>query len=730
MAEVKTTFCRICENQCGLKVTVENDAVIAVEPDTEHVATRGFACNKGLGFEKVRTNPDRVLSPLKKVDGKFEPVSWDVALKEIGQKIRSIRTQHCDNSVGMYFGNPIAFSPLIPILASGGFAAGLKSKKMFNTGSTDCNNKFVVSQAMYGSPMALTFPDVPNTNYLVIIGGNPAISKMSFINLPDPMAQLEEIEKRGGKVVHINPRKTETAHRVGEQIFIRPNTDVFLLLAFLHEIIEREAHNTAIIEAHLEGFDRLQAIVKPWTADRQAAVTGVSAEQLVALVSGYLEASGAALYGSTGINQGTNGVLCFWLIETINAVTGNLDRDGGSLMGRGIVDYANSTKDADSEAEAFYSRIANTRSFLGALPVAIMADEVLEPGEDQLRAMIVMSGNPVVTGTNSARMREAMEKLELLVSIDLVRNETAEYADYILPGSHFAERPDILFSFFSFSGLMPRPWMQYTERMVGMPGECRDESWILARLCEACDAPMFGSRFLQAVLTFSERCKRLPVIGSRLTPFPDRVLGGILRFSRLGGRPGMLKYAHGKALPPIGGDSYLGHSVLRSNGKVDLAPAAINELLGSRLEQCYAKNVSGSATLRLITRRERFTHNSWAHNDRAFVKGKRYTNYLYMHSTDAAAVGAEDGEHVRLSSESGAVVVPLSISDDLMCGTVALPHGWGHDNAPGLSVASKHAGVNANILASDGPGSFEPLSGMAQFNGIEVEVKKIANEAL
>ena len=420
-------------------------------------------------------------------------------------------------------------------------------------------------------------------------------------------------------------------------------------------------------------------------------------------------------------------MLCFWLIETINAVSGNLDRVGGSLMGRGIVDYARSTKDADSESDAFYSRIANTRSFLGALPVAIMADEVLEPGEDQIRAMFVISGNPVITGTNSARMREAMETLELLVSIDLVRNETAEYADYILPGSHFAERPDILFSFFSFSGLMPRPWMQYTERMVGLPGECRDESWILTRLCEVCDAPMFGSRLVQALLTIGERCKRLPIATSRLTPFPDRVLGGILKFAKLGGRRGMLKYPHGRALPPISGGNYLGHRVLRSNGKVDLAPAAINELLGSRLEQCYLVGVSENATLRLITRRERFTHNSWAHNDPAFVKGKRYTNYLYMHSKDAAAAGVLDGEPVQVSSESGTVVVPLSISDDLMCGTVALPHGWGHDSAPGLSVASLHAGVNANILASDGPGSFEPLSGMAQFNGIAVEVKKIAN---
>lgn len=263
--------------------------------------------------------------------------------------------------------------------------------------------------------------------------------------------------------------------------------------------------------------------------------------------------------------------------------------------------------------------------------------------------MFVISGNPLITGTNSARMAQAFGALELRVSIDLVRNETAELADYILPGTHFTERPDLPFSFFTFSGLMPEPWIQYTGRMVAPPGAARDESWIRAA-ARACGTPLFGSRLLQAVLDAGELARRLPFVGPRLKALPDRVLDLILRVAKLGGTRGLRKFPHGKRLPHNGGNNYLGQRVITASGKVELAPAALLALAAARLPRSHEQALRTRDEVRLITRRERYTHNSWAHNDAAFVKGRRHTNYLYMHPDDAARLGIADGAPARVES--------------------------------------------------------------------------------
>lgn len=700
-------------------MTVEGDRITHVAPDPEHVASRGFACIKGLSVERVRASGDRVTTPLKRVGERYEPIGWDQAIAEIGAKVRALRARHGDDAIGLYFGNPISFSLLMPIFITG-FTKGLGTAKTFTTGSLDCNNKFLVSHHMYGSPMSLTFPDVDRTRFLMLFGSNPAVSKMSFINLPDPVARLKAIERRGGRVVHVNPRRTETAKGVGEHLFIRPDTDVFLLLAFLHEVLERDAVDRSRIERFMTGFEHVKEIAAGWTPERQAEVTGVPAGTLRALVDAYLAADGAALYASTGVNQGSNGSVAFWALEVINAITGNLDRRGGSLMGQGIFDYAKATAKADDEV--FHSRIGRTRSFLGALPTALLADEILEPGDDRLRALFVVSGNPRLTSTNSEKTARALRELELLVSIDLVRNETAEAAHYVLPGTHFTERPDVPFTFLSLSGLMPEPWFQYTDRVVAPPGECRDESWILARLARACDAPLFGSRLVQAALDLGEAAKRLPWLGRRLTPMPERLLGWIARIGRQGGLGALRRAPHGRLLPPNLGDNYLGRRVVKAGGRIDLAPPVILELARARLGPAFERAKGGTSQLRLITKRERFSHNSWAHNDPAFVNGRRSTNYLYVHPDDASRLGLAEGAPARVASRAGEVLVPVAISADVMPGVVALPHGWGHQAASALTVASRTTGANANVLALDGPDAIEPFSGMAQFNGIEVEV--------
>jgi anaerobic selenocysteine-containing dehydrogenase len=718
-----TTFCRICEAQCGLVATVDGDRIVDVRPDAEHVVSKGYVCVKGLSIENVRASPDRLLHPLKKVNGRYERIAWEQAFAEIGAKVRQLRADHGDDSVGLYFGNPISFSLLAPLMIAG-FVRGLRTSKFFNTGSLDCNNKFAVSERMYGAGMALTFPDVDRTKFLMVIGGNPAVSRMSFIQLPNPMERLGAIVERGGRLVFVNPRRIESAKAAGEHLFIRPDTDVWFLFAFLHEILARGAVDHARVRAHMTGFDALADVVHDWTPERQAEVTGIPAATLRALATDYLAADGAALYASTGVNQGRNGTLAFWALEVVNAITGNLDRAGGSLMGKGIIDYAKVMAKAPMTPR--HSRIGGVPSLLDALPMAVLPDEILTPGPGQLRGLFVISGNPVITSANSAKLERALDALELMVSVEIVRNETANHAHYVLPGTHFAERPDVPFTFLSLSGLTPIPWFQYTDRVVPPPGDCRDETWIIGRLARACAAPLYGSRALQAVVDAGAALGATPLLGDRLDPLPERLLGWLSRAGGQGSLAHLRKHPHGVLRPPCAGDDYLGKRVVTADGKVQLAPADLVALARARLPETFAdERLRRAGRLKLISRRERFTHNSWAHNDPAFVKGRRSTNYLYLHPDDARRRGIANGALVRVTSETGEVCLPASVTDDMMPGSVALPHGWGHAKADGLTVASTTTGANVNVLAADGPDAVEPISGMAQLTGILVEVAPV-----
>ena len=734
----QTTFCRICEAQCGLitEVDIASNQILSIKPDEDHVVSKGYACIKGLTFEDFRTSPDRLTTPLKRISKKdepaeFEAISWQQAFSEIGTKVKQLRKDHGDESTGLYFGNPIAFSLLYPIMING-FINGLNSSKFFNTGTLDCNNKFVVADKMYGSGFALTYPNVDKNQFLMIIGGNPAISKMSFIHLPHPMKRIGAIIERGGRVIHVNPRKTESAQQAGEHAFIRPDTDVFMLLSFLHEVFEQDATHTnkeVIRKARIAEFmagdlAQLQTLAAQWPAEKTAAITGISTETLRDWVTSYLAADGAALYLSTGVNQGSNGVLAFWIQEVINAITGNLDNVNGVQMGQGILDYAGML--AKNPPATKVSRINGVESFMDAFPAAIIADEILTPGDGQMKGFFSISGNPVLSATKSKRFAEALKQLELLVCVEIVQNETANYADYILPGTHFAERADVPFLFASLCGTMPVPYYQYSDALVSPPGDCKDEMWILHQLAKACQAPLFGSKLFQGMVTLGEHLRKQPIFNTLTLPLPLMLLTLVSRFGKQGSIKSLRQYPHGKLLAPLQANNYLGKRVCTASQRVELTPQALIDLAQQRLSTSFTKHQQEQGQLRLITKRERFSHNTWTHNHAKYIKGKRHSNYLYINPQDAAAIAAADGDQVSVSSKAGSVTVPLCLDDNMMPGSVALPHGWGHAEADGQRIAKTTSGVNVNILADDGPDSIEPLSGMTQFNGIAVTVEKIA----
>jgi anaerobic selenocysteine-containing dehydrogenase len=558
---------------------------------------------------------------------------------------------------------------------------------------------------------------------LIIIGSNPAVSRSSFMQLPDPIRRLRAIEERGGNVFLVNPRRTETAKQLGTQVFIRPDTDVYFLLSFLHEVISRDAVDHDRVGRYMKGLEALRKVSEPWTAERTTEVTGVPADTLRSMVDAYLRADGAALFLSTGVNQGSHGTLAFWIQEAINAITGNLDRLGGTIVGHGCIkDFAKHARKGGHTMRKDLSRVGQLPSVVDTFPAGLMADEILTPGEGQVRALFCVSGNPLLTVPNSnGRLEQALEALELLVVIDIFRNETANHADYILPGSSAFQRADLPFVFQSLMGAQPIPYSQYTDALLPLEEEQRDENMILLQLARACGSELFGSRMVNGFFKTWSGLGKLPWVGGRLGLTPERLLGLMARVFRLGSLNSLRKEPHGRLLEPNKGGDFLGERVVTDDGLVDLAPRELVDAARG-LEPVFEQERAQRDKLKLISKREQHSHNSWLHNHPRFVEGKRSTNYLYMNPKDGEKAGVESGAMVEVRSNVASVRLPVRLTDEMMIGAVALPHGWGHQAADGLSVASKTTGVNVNLLAADGPDELEYFSGMAKLNGIWVEV--------
>jgi len=723
-----TTFCRICESLCGLEVTLEGGAVTRIRPDEQHVATGGFGCAKGLKQHKLFASPDRLTHPLKRVgsgdDARFERISWEQALREIGAKVKRIRADFSPDAIAMYVGTAAGFGTLHPIFAQG-FMTGVGSKSVYSSATQDCSNKFAVAREVYGFPFTQPFPDVDRTECLIVVGANPVVSKWSFLQVPNPLKRLRDVTARGGRVYVVDPRRTETARATGEHVFIRPGTDVFFFLSFLHELLAQGGVDASRVARFTTGFAAIPPLVEPWSPERTEPVTRVPAAKLREMVAAYRTARGAALYSSTGVNMGGHGSLAFWLQEVINAVSGNLDREGGTLVGRGVIDFPRFGVKHGILMRDDRTRIGDFGSVNDAFPGGILADEIEAPGGKQVRGLFVTGGNPLITMANAGRLKRAFAGLELLVVLDILPTETASLAHYVLPATSPLQRPDLPFIFPLMLGLQAKPYLQATRAVLPPAGEQRDEATIYLDLARACDAPLFGSwavqRALEALRAWHgwrhpEEAPALP---------QERLLSGLLRVTGQGSFRALLAHRHGKRRDDHRADDFLGQRVVTRDGKVNLAPPALLDA-AAKLEPAFAREEREAGGLRLITKRAVTTHNSWTHNLEEFAEGAGWTNHLYLHPDDAAKAGLAEGDLADVRSATATVRVPVKLLPELMPGVVALPHGWGHQHAKGLSVASRTRGVNVNLLAADGPEGIERLSGMARLTGIPVDVRKAA----
>jgi len=662
-------------------------------------------------------SPDRLVVPRRKVDGEWVDVDWDTAYAEIGAKLNQVIDQHGADAVAMYIGTAAGFSVLHPVFAKG-FLDGVGSTNMFASATQDCANKFAVAERMYGFPFIQPFPDLLHTQCLIILGANPMVSKWSFLQVPNPRKHINEIKERGGQVFVVDPRRTETAKAAGEHIAIRPGADVYFYLAFLHELIEQGGIDADVVAQHGEGFDEVCELVKDWTVDAQSEHTGIEPDVLRHLVTCYKDADGAALYCSTGVNMGEHGSLAFWLQEVINFVSGNLDRQGGALVGRGVIDFAKFGKKNGLLVSEDRSRIGGFRKTNDAFPGGILADEILTPGKGQIRALIVTGGNPLITMADAGRLAEAFADLELLVTLDILPTETASAGHYMLPCTTPLERPDLPFIFPLMLGMQAIPYLQATNAVLPPAGEAKDETTIYVELAHASGMPLFGSGIFQRIARLSQWMNR---VVRKSAGVPQRFwLGLILRVCGQAGFRAHL--GHGRLRKANTGGDFLGQRVHTDNGKVQLAPP---ELLGKMSDLNPRDNDEPHRALRLITKREIATHNSFGHNYARFLETDFDRNYVYMHPEDAQRMQLSQDDLADVHSRSGSIRLPVKLDADLEQGVVAVPHGWGHQ-ASGQTIARGSAGVNVNILASSGPEHVDAFSGMSRLTGIPVDVKPAA----
>ena len=678
------TYCRICEANCGMVATVEGERVVRMRPDKEHPLSAGYACPKGIAFPEVQHDADRVTHPLRRVGSSFERVSWDEALDDIAARLGALPRE----SIGWYAGNPAAWSFGHTLWAKG-FVDALGSQHFYSSGSQDVNNRFAASALMYGSPVTIPIPDVERTDFLFVVGANPFVSNGSVFSVPRVRDRFRDVVARGGRVVVVDPRRTETA-REFEHVPILPDGDAWLLLSMLHVIRPSDPE--------------LARLVAAFPPEDTVARTGVAPDDLRSLARDLAAAPSAAIYGRTGSCLGSHGTLVAFLLDALAAVTGNLDRPGGSVFAEPAVDLEGTmARYGLATYGAKRSRIGGFPDVIGQFPSTLMAPEITTPGRGQLRALMVSAGNPVLSVPDGPALERAFSSLDLLVSIDFYVNETGRHADYVLPATTFLERGDAPVAFMPF---FVKPFAQWTDPVVAPRGEAREE-W---EIVDAIARRMGIAPYSVAPLRWLAR------LGVR--PSPERLLSlGLLSGPRRLTMAKLRANPHGLLLDEHHRTGRLSRRLRTPGKRLRLAPPEIAREIESLASEPAP---DPSLPLRLIGMRELRSHNSWMHNVEKLMRA-RDGQRLRMHPADAAARSLSDGDVVCVRSASGSVTgVPVLITDEMTPGVVALPHGWGHRG--GWRRANAAGGVNPNELASAAPESLERLAGMSKLNGIPVEV--------
>jgi anaerobic selenocysteine-containing dehydrogenase len=693
-----STFCRVCEPSCALIANVEDNQIISLKPDKDHPVSKGFACHKGLATLELHNDPDRLAFPQKKVGEGFKRISWDEAAQGIASRLAEIKEKYGAGAIASYSGNPLAFNSLAGP-AIGSFFIKNEIRTNFSSGTQDCVNKFAGSEAIFGSSTIHPVPDIEHTDFLLAFGSNPRISHMSFLSIADPVASLRAAEARGAKLRFVDPRVNETIKGLGEIVQVHPDTDVYLMAAMLHHMDRSGQFDEETLAAHGDNVAQLRAFVSDYSPERVADVVGVSAQEICTLADEFAQADSAAVYMSTGVNMGRQGTIAYWLLFMLSLVSGNFDKRGGNYYAEGFYPAAKAGK-GNGESPFFDGPFGEVRKIRGSLPGNLMADMILD-ADKPIKAMVVISGNPILSVGGGERLEEAFASLEFLFVIDIYPNATAEFADYVLPATDMFERQDINICGL---GMQNQPFVQYSDMIVPPKDERRPEWWSLGRIEQA--------QGFDSVLDDGDN----PYLFGRT----DHMLKHVdLSIDELKRKPSQTA-----VLPANVPGKFFNKWIQTESGKIDCCPAVFTEAL-ALCENIFTASENEKGQLKMISRRTNYMLNSWFHNLPSLKRKNQLDNPIFMHPQDARSRNLGDGSMASIYNDNGAVEARVVLDEDLKPGTVAMTHGWGHAKTR-MRVAQKHAGVNANALLPSGPGSYEKLSNQAFMTGIPVSIDACA----
>ena len=711
--------CHLCEALCGVVVESEGERVTAVRGDDDDAFSRGYICPKATSLGDIHHDPDRLRKPLRRTaSGGFEEIDWETALSLAGSRLVDVRKRHGRKGVAVYLGNPTIHN-LGATLGAQLFGIALGSHNRYSATSVDQLPKMLAAYTMYGHQLLMSVPDVDRTDLFVIFGANPLVSNGSIMSAPGMKRRLDEIRQRGGRVVVFDPRRTETARVATEHHFVRPGTDALVVLSLLHVVFADGLVRLGHLRDHVTGLEEVRALATDFAPERTAAATGVSAAVVRELARAIADTGRAAVYGRVGVSIQEFGGLANWLIEVLNAVTGHLDQPGGMMFSTPAVDVVGlgTLLGQQGSFGRIKSRVRGAPGFSGELPVSCLAEEIETPGDGQVRALVTVAGNPVLSTPNGRRLDRALASLDFMVSIDPYLNETTRHAHLILPPTFALEREHYDVALHAFA---VRNTARWSAPMFERGPDQRHDWEILTDLAARVTAKG------DALDPLREAAARL----ATQVVTPKRLLDGFMRLGPYGLRRSLFAgltmkrleaSPHGIDLGPL--ERRFPERLFTRDKKVHLAPP---ELVADvpRLRARIADFAAPTGDeLLLIGRRGLRSNNSWGHNVLRMVKGPTRCT-LKPHPRDAEARGISAGDAVTITSRTGAVTAPVELSDEVMPGVASLPHGWGHNReGTRMGVASAHAGVSLNDVTDEQ--SLDALCGTANLTGVPVRVARV-----